>query len=81
MEKILVELFNLIALAALALIPFLKTRGRGILVLWVITIQVILISLVAFSLFANGPVEYSYEGSYVTGIIREYACIRFNERC
>ena len=70
MEKILVELFNLIALAALALIPFLKTRGRGILVLWVITIQVILISLVAFSLFANGPVEYSYEGSYVTGIIR-----------
>ncbi len=69
MEKIIIEIFNLIAIATLALIPFLKTRGRGIVTLGVITVQVILISLAAFSVFTNGPVEYSYAGSYVTGII------------
>ena len=69
MEKITVEIFNLIAIIALGVIPFLKTRGRGYLTLGVISLQVIIISLIAISLFANGPVEYSYPGSFITGLI------------
>ena len=69
MEKIIIEVFNLIAILALGVIPFLKTRGRGYLALVVISLQVILISILAFSLFANGPVEYSYSGSFITGLI------------
>ena len=69
MEKIIIEVFNLIAILALGLIPFLKTRERGYLTLGVISLQVIIISILAFSLFANGPVEYSYAGSFITGFI------------
>jgi formate hydrogenlyase subunit 3/multisubunit Na+/H+ antiporter MnhD subunit len=69
MEKSLIEIFNLLAIVAIASIPFLKTKGRGILVLCIITIQVIIASTTAFSVFANGSVEYFYPGSFVTGII------------
>ncbi len=69
MEKLVVELFNLIALLALGLIPFLKSKGRGLLTLGVISTQVIMISLLAFFVFQNGPVDYSYPGSYITGIV------------
>ena len=69
MEKTLVEIFNLIAIIAMVSIPFLKTKGRGILTLAIITIQVVIGSTVAFSVFANGPVEYFYAGSFVTGAI------------
>ena len=69
MEKIIIEIFNLIAILALGVIPFLKTRGRGYLALGVISLEVILISMLAFSLFANGPVEYAYAGSFITGLI------------
>ncbi len=50
-------------------IPFLKTKGRGILTLGVITLGVLINSALAFSVFANGPVEYFYPGSWVTGSI------------
>ena len=53
MEKIFVEIFNLLSIAALFAIPFLKTRGRGILVLFVITLQITIISTLAFSVFVN----------------------------
>ncbi len=69
MEKLLIEIFNLLALVALVSIPFLKTKGRGILVLGTITIQVLLGSILVCSVFRNGTVEYFYPGSWVTGEI------------
>ena len=69
MEKILVELFNLLAIATIVSIPFFKTKGRGIITLGVLTIQVVLSSIVAISVFAHGAVEYLYPGSWVTGAI------------
>ncbi len=69
MEKYLVEIFNLIAIVAVVCIPFLKTKGRGILTMCVITVQVAIISVLAFSVFTNGPVEYFYTGSFITGAI------------
>ena len=69
MEKNLVEIFNLLAIVAIVSIPFLKTKGRGFLTLGIITLQVTISSMLAFSVFANGPVEYFYPGSFVTGVI------------
>ncbi|HZK96616.1 MAG TPA: proton-conducting transporter membrane subunit, partial [Prolixibacteraceae bacterium] len=69
MEKNLVEIFNLIAIVAIVCIPFLKTKGRAILTMGVIIVQVAFISVLAFSVFANGPVEYFYPGSFITGAI------------
>ena len=69
MEKSQIEIFNLLAIVAIASIPFLKTKGRGILTMGIITVQVAIISVLAFSVFANGPVEYFYPGSFITGAI------------
>jgi len=69
MGKTLVEIINLLAIIAIVSIPFLKTKGRGILTLGIITLQVIINSILAFSIFANGPHEYFYPGSIVTGAI------------
>ena len=69
MEKLFIELFNLIALVAIISIPFLKTKGRGILTLAVVAVQVLLVSMVAFSVFRGGLKEYCYSGSWITGII------------
>ena len=69
MEKTFVEIFNLLAIFAIVSIPFLRTKGRGFLTLGIITLQVALGSAIAFSVFAKGPVEYFYPGSFVTGSI------------
>jgi formate hydrogenlyase subunit 3/multisubunit Na+/H+ antiporter MnhD subunit len=69
MEKLFMELFNLIAIAAIICIPFLKTKGRGILTLTVIAAQVTIASIVAFSVFGKGLQEYNYGGSWITGMI------------
>jgi formate hydrogenlyase subunit 3/multisubunit Na+/H+ antiporter MnhD subunit len=69
MEKALVEIFNLVAIAAIVSIPFLNTKGRGRLTLAIITLQVTIISLLAFSVFAGGSAEFFYPGSWVTGVI------------
>lgn len=69
MEKNLLEIFNLLAIVAIASIPFLNTKGRGILVLCIIMLQAFIISAAAFSVFDNGTVEYFYPGSFVTGAI------------
>jgi len=69
MEKHLIELFNLIAILAIVCFPFLKIKGRGILTLVAITVQVIIGSLIAFSVFSNGLIDYSYTGSFITGLI------------
>jgi formate hydrogenlyase subunit 3/multisubunit Na+/H+ antiporter MnhD subunit len=69
MEKALVEIFNLLAFIAIISIPFLKIKGRGLLTLGIITLQIIISSTIAFCVFLNGPVEYFYSGSFVTGPI------------
>jgi len=69
MEKHFVEIINLLAIAAFLLFPFLKTKGRGLLTLAVISLQVILSLVVAFSVFSSGEAVYSYPGSLVSGEI------------
>ncbi|MEI7525405.1 MAG: proton-conducting transporter membrane subunit [Mariniphaga sp.] len=69
MAKIFVEIFNLLAIAALVTIPFLKTKGRGIMALFVISLQIIIVSALSFAVFTNGAAEYFYAGSWVTGAI------------
>jgi hydrogenase-4 component B len=69
MDKHIIEILNLLAFASIVSFPFLKTKNRGIITLGIITLQVILSSLVAFSVFTGGTLEYYYQGSLVTGII------------
>jgi len=69
MEKSFIEFFNLIGIIAIISFPFFKTKGRGAITLGVITIQVLISSFVAIYVFANGPVAYSYTGSFATGSI------------
>lgn len=69
MSEILIGIANLLIIAAIVSFPFLNTKGKGIMALSVITIQVIISFIVAVSVFANVPVEYSYPGSWITGII------------
>ncbi|HET9571608.1 MAG TPA: proton-conducting transporter membrane subunit [Bacteroidales bacterium] len=69
MESTLIELFNLLALFGILLFPFFKINGRGIIALSVITIQVLIASFIAVSVFTNGTVEFAYLGSYTTGTI------------
>lgn len=69
MEKNLIEIFNLLALITIVSFPFLKTTGRGYLTLGIITLQVIIGSIVAITVFIHGSAEYSYKGSWITGIV------------
>ncbi len=69
MEKSFIEFFNLIGIIAIISFPFFKTKGRGAITLGVITVQVLISSFVAFSVFVNGPVAYTYTGSFATGSI------------
>ena len=69
MERLLIELFNLLTLAAVLSFPFFKIKGRSFITLGVLTVQVLIASVTAFSVFSNGQVAYSYPGSWITGII------------
>lgn len=69
MEKLLIEIFNLLTLAAVLSFPFFKTKGRGLIALGTITAQVVIASTAAFSVFLHGLAEYGYPGSWVTGDI------------
>lgn len=69
MEKFFAEIVNLLAITAVWVFPFLRTKGRGITTLLVVTLQVILSAFVAFSVFSHGPVEFSYPGSWISGVI------------
>ncbi|MDD4712800.1 MAG: proton-conducting transporter membrane subunit [Bacteroidales bacterium] len=69
MEKLLIEIFNLLTLAALLSFPFIKIKWRGYITLGAISTQVIVALIVAFSVFTNGLAEYAYPGSWVTGEI------------
>ncbi len=69
MEKLLFEGFNLLAILAILSIPFLKTKGKGILALGFLTVLTVMSSMLALLVFLNGPVEMNYPGSWVTGEI------------
>ncbi|MCK9304644.1 MAG: hypothetical protein M0P27_04540 [Bacteroidales bacterium] len=60
---------NLLAVTAMLLFPFFKTRGRGIITISVITLQSLLSILLAILVFSNGAFEYTLPGSFVTGEI------------
>lgn len=65
----LIEVFNLIALVAIILIPFLKVKGNGIVALTAIGVQVVIASITAFLVLSGNPIDYSYAGSFITGAI------------
>jgi hydrogenase-4 component B len=69
MGKAFIEIFNLLAVLAIIIIPFLKVKTKGIVTATVITVQVLLISIVAFSVFTKGGIEYYYPGSWITGLV------------
>ena len=69
MLKTLIEIFNLLALTTIVSSAFFKTKGKGIIALGIITIQVIIGSIIAISVFAGGAADYAYQGSFVTGVI------------
>lgn len=69
MHKILIEIVNMLAIAAIVTIPFLNIKGKGIVAISVISLQVVLSSIVAVYVFAQGATEYYYAGSLNTGII------------
>jgi hydrogenase-4 component B len=69
MYKLLIECFNLIAVATIICIPFLNTKNRGILTFCTIILQAILVSSVGFHVFVNGSIVYNYPGSWITGTI------------
>ncbi|MHC1704656.1 MAG: proton-conducting transporter membrane subunit [Tenuifilaceae bacterium] len=67
--KLLVEIFNLIAILTIISIPYLKVKGKGIVTLIVISLQVILASIISITVLGGNFVDYSYGGSYITGPI------------
>ncbi len=69
MGKILIEIFNLLFLFAIVCFPFCKTKGRGIIALGVLSLQAFICAIAAGSVFLNGPLDYSYPGSWISGII------------
>lgn len=69
MDQLLVELFNLVAVLSVFSIPFLNTKGRGILVLGVIAVFTLISISLTLSVFTRGPAEMIYSGSWFTGEI------------
>jgi len=67
--KTIIELFNLLALLVVILVPFLGTKRVGYVTLAAIMLQVIAAMVVAFLVFTNGQSEYYYAGSLATGEI------------
>ncbi len=65
----LIEVFNLIALIAIILIPFLKVKGKGIIALITIGCQVVIASIISYSVLSGNSIDYSYTGSFITGAI------------
>lgn len=69
MNKLLLELFNLLAILTILCIPFLTTKGRGILTLGVTGMLAFIGIMLSLSVFTTGPLEIVYPGSMVTGEI------------
>jgi formate hydrogenlyase subunit 3/multisubunit Na+/H+ antiporter MnhD subunit len=69
MELFFILLLNLLAATAILTFPFLKTKGRGIVTIAAISVQTFISFIVAFLVFANGTIDYSLPGSWVSGEI------------
>ncbi|PKP53144.1 MAG: hypothetical protein CVT92_05345 [Bacteroidetes bacterium HGW-Bacteroidetes-1] len=69
MEKHLLEVFNLIGVLLVILIPFLTAKKMGIAVLTAISLQVLLAFILVYRIFSFGFSEFSYSGSFTTGEI------------
>ena len=69
MEKLLIEILNLLSIAAVLSFLFLKIKGRSIIALATVTAQATIGFIIAILVFLNGPIEYSYPGSWITGEI------------
>jgi formate hydrogenlyase subunit 3/multisubunit Na+/H+ antiporter MnhD subunit len=69
MESVFILILNLLAIAAILTFPFFKTKGRGIVTIAAISVQTVISFIVAFLVFANGTVDYSYPGSWISGEI------------
>lgn len=69
MEKILIELLNLIAISMVVILPFLNSKKLGITALTSITIQVVIAFILGFGIFSNGASEFAYKGSLITGTV------------
>ena len=70
MEHYLIDLFNLLSIAALLSFPFFKVRGRWLLTLGVMTAQAVLAFVTAVAVFQYGKIVFSYPGSWVSGFIQ-----------
>lgn len=68
-EKNIVELINLTALLSVFVFPFLNIKRTVIASLTAITLQVFLSLVLVFMVFSNGSTEFSYTGSFITGLI------------
>lgn len=69
MEKLLLEIFNILAIFVVVLIPFFKTRGKAIISAVTMTLLVSMSAIVALLVFNGGSVEFNYAGSLITGNI------------
>lgn len=69
MEKSLIEFFNLIAIAAAIIFPFLRVKRLGHAALIALSLQALLSIILAIRTLNTGSFEFFYEGSFITGSI------------
>lgn len=69
MAEILILSFNLLALSAVVIFAFLKTRQLGIAAPVIISLQVFISFWLAFIVFSEGSQEYIYAGFFISGSI------------
>jgi len=64
-----IEILNILAIIAILIIPFLKTRANGFFSVGIISLQVIVTTITSISIFSKGNIEVIYPGSWTTGLI------------
>ena len=69
MEKFQLEIFALLAILSVMILPFLNKKSLGFAAISILTFQVILGFIVSIRVFSNGMIEYIYSGSFITGPI------------
>ena len=67
--RYLIEIVNLIAILAIAIIPLISVKSKGILSVFAIITQSLLSSTIAIKILSSNPIDYSYVGSVLTGPI------------
>ncbi|MDZ7607685.1 MAG: hypothetical protein U5K79_19340 [Cyclobacteriaceae bacterium] len=69
MAEILILSFNLLAPISIVLFAFVNLRHLSFAAPVILTLQVFIASWLAFIVFSDGSLEYSYAGSFITGNI------------